>query len=79
MDRIAQLQFQCMAPVAQAAAIRRLALSGLTAHQIADAVGWPPERVRHTLNAPIPSHSDVPRDWLARRASARGAGRRAEV
>lgn len=49
MDRFAQLQFSVMAPDAQRAAIRRLALRGFDDTEIAQATGWTQEQVRAVL------------------------------
>ena len=50
MSRIEQLHFESLPAEAQRAALRRLALSGLTAEQVASRVGWSVAEVRRAMN-----------------------------
>ena len=50
MHRSAQLQFKCLPPEAQRAALWRLAWSGLPPEQIAERTGWSAEHVRQVMH-----------------------------
>jgi hypothetical protein len=54
MEKAEQLQFQSLPRAAQYETLWRLALSGLTVDQVAERTGWPPERIRQTINPEPP-------------------------
>ncbi len=72
MDRIAQLQFSAIAPDAQISAVRRLAIKGLNDAEIAQATGWPRERIRSVLVPPDNVHVPFPVLLLNRRSGSNG-------
>jgi len=64
MDKAQQLQFQRLPAAAQYEALWRLALSGLPVEEVAERTGWPPERIRQTIN-PEPVSQHVRTWWKA--------------
>jgi DNA-directed RNA polymerase specialized sigma24 family protein len=68
MHRSVQLQFQRLPPEAQRAALWRLALSGLTAEQVAERTGWSVEQVRRAMDGG-PAQSTPPWQPVSAQAS----------
>lgn len=64
MDKAEQVYFQRLPAEAQHEALWRLALSGLSIDEVAELTGWPPERIRRTIN-PEPAPAVAP--WKATR------------
>jgi hypothetical protein len=76
MERLAQLQFAAMAPDAQRAAIRRLALRGIEEAEISRATGWSTDQIRAVL-APPEGVNPLPSAlWRTRRSGSPGGSAR---
>lgn len=70
MSLIEQLKFQRLPAGAQRAALRRLALSGLSAEQVAERIGWPVAEVKEVVDEEIPPDFPAPPRAVAAAAAA---------